>query len=117
MSGYDLTEAIREASDHLHADACPEDMDGCICGHYDREADIALTAALPHLEQQIRAQIAAEIESRAWEVASVHQFHTTTCTCGFYSPVARQRTEHILAQIAAADIARSTTRQEQDHDH
>lgn len=63
MSDIDLTEAIREASDRLHADSCPEDMCGCRCGHYDREAEIAIRAALPHLEQQIREQVADEIKA------------------------------------------------------
>lgn len=74
MTGYDLTEAIREASDHLHADSCPEDMCGCRCGHYDREAEIALTAALPHIEKQIRERVAAkawdEGAQAAWERSS-----------------------------------------------
>ena len=36
----------------LHGDACPDDPDpgeSCRCGDYEREAEIALSAAAPHL--------------------------------------------------------------------
>ena len=69
-------------------------------------AQDALAAAEPH----IRAKIAAEIEARQWEVESVHHFgfgeNGWACLCGFTSPVNRQRTEHITAELHAARIAR-----------
>ena len=53
--------AVRAIADALHGDACPVDPDpgeSCGCGDYEREAEIALTAAAPHLraawEQPIR---------------------------------------------------------------
>ena len=53
-------EAIRAIAAALHGDACPDDPDpgeSCGCGDYEREAEIALTAAAPHL----RAEMADEI--------------------------------------------------------
>ena len=44
--------AVRAIADALHGDACPVDPDpgeSCGCGDYEREAEIALTAAAPHL--------------------------------------------------------------------
>ena len=53
--------AIRAIAAALHGDACPADPDpgeSCGCGDYEREAEIALAAATPHLraawEQSIR---------------------------------------------------------------
>ena len=61
-------------------------------------------------DAELRAQIAAEIEARQWEVESVHHFgfgeNGWACLCGFTSPVKRQRTEHIIAELHAARIAR-----------
>ena len=65
MSGYDLTEAVEAAVQALRA-AGLADADGC--GYVlenvyaDGAVHVALTAALPHLEQQIREQVAKEIE-------------------------------------------------------
>ena len=53
---------IRAIADALHGDACPADPDtgeSCGCGSYEREAEIALTAAAPHL----RAGIAEEVRN------------------------------------------------------
>lgn len=95
MSGIDLTEAIREASDHLHADSCPdEDMHGCRCDQYDREAEIAIRAALPHLEQQLRAQIAAKAlreaadQLDAYSDGDVPDDPRWTCDLGYYGEAA-----------------------------
>ena len=52
--------AVRAVADALHGDACPVDPDpgeSCVCGDYEREAEIALSAATPHL----RAGIAEEV--------------------------------------------------------
>ena len=52
--------AIRAIAAALHGDACPADPDpgeSCGCGDYEREAEIALSAATPHL----RAGIAEEV--------------------------------------------------------
>ena len=52
--------AIRAIAAALHGDACPADPDpgeSCGCGDYEREAEIALTAAAPHL----RAGMADEL--------------------------------------------------------
>ena len=53
--------ALRAIAAALHGDACPADPDpgeSCGCGDYERESEIALTAATPHLraawEQPIR---------------------------------------------------------------
>ena len=54
--------AIRAIAAALHGDACPDDPDpgeSCRCGNYEREAEIALTAAAPHL----RAGIAEEVRN------------------------------------------------------
>ena len=52
--------AVRAIAAALHGDACPADPDpgeSCGCGDYERESEIALTAATPHL----RAGMADEI--------------------------------------------------------
>ena len=61
--------ALRAIAAALHGDACPADPDpgeSCGCGDYEREAEIALTAAAPHLraawEQPIRELCEAQIE-------------------------------------------------------
>ena len=44
--------ALRAIAAALHGDACPADPDpgeSCGCGDYEREAEIALAAATPHL--------------------------------------------------------------------
>lgn len=54
--------AVQAVADALHGDACPCDPDpgeACDCGSWDREAEIALTAASPHL----RAGIAEEVRA------------------------------------------------------
>ena len=63
-------EAIRAIAAALHGDACPADPDpgeSCGCGDYEREAEIALTAAAPHLraawEQELREAVTDEIRS------------------------------------------------------
>ena len=53
-------EAIKAIADALHGDACPADPDtgeSCGCGNYEREAEIALTAAMPAIREQIAAEI------------------------------------------------------------
>ena len=60
-------EAIEAAGLALHCDACTNDgHDGCDTSDWDREAEVALDAALAVL----RAQIAAEIDSEAQAMAS-----------------------------------------------
>ena len=61
--------AVRAIAAALHGDACPADPDpgeSCGCGDYEREAEIALTAATPHLraawEQPIRGLCEAAIK-------------------------------------------------------
>ena len=64
-----LADAIYAAGRALHADACTEGdpHDGCDCGDWDREAEIAVRAALPSIEHQLRElirkgeQIASEL--------------------------------------------------------
>ena len=62
--------AIWAIADALRGDACPVDPDpgeSCGCGDYEREAEIALTAAAPHLraawEQELREAVTDEIRS------------------------------------------------------
>ena len=59
-----LADAIYAAGQALHADACTEGdpHDGCDCGDWDREAEIAVRAALPSIEHQLRELIAQEAE-------------------------------------------------------
>ena len=48
--------AIWAIADALRGDACPVDPDpgeSCGCGDYEREAEIALTAALPIIERAV----------------------------------------------------------------
>ena len=57
-------EAIRAIAAALHGDACPEDPDpgeSCGCGDYEREAEIALAAALPIIKQAVQEARAEEI--------------------------------------------------------
>ena len=52
--------AIRAIAAALHGDACPADPDpgeSCGCGDYEREAEIALTAATPHLRAETVDQL------------------------------------------------------------
>ena len=52
--------AVLAGAEALHGDACPVDPDpgeSCVCGDYEREAEIALSAATPHL----RAGIAEDL--------------------------------------------------------
>lgn len=60
-----LADAIYAAGQALHADACTEGdpHDGCDCGDWDREAEIAVRAALPSIEHQLRELIAQAIEA------------------------------------------------------
>ena len=59
-----LADAIYAAGQALHVDACTEGdpHDGCDCGDWDREAEIAVRAALPSIEHQLRELIALEEE-------------------------------------------------------
>ena len=89
------TEQVRETYSALcKTDAADAEFDRWLAAH----------------DAELREQIAAEIEARQWAVASTHHFgfgeHGWTCLCGFKSPVKRQRTEHIIAEIDAARIAR-----------
>ena len=61
--------AIRAIAAALHGDACPADPgpgESCGCGNYERESEIALAAATPHLraawEQPIRGLCEAAIK-------------------------------------------------------
>lgn len=58
--------AVRAVADALHGDACPADPDpgeSCVCGDYEREAEIALTAAAPHLRAAWAAELGATFQS------------------------------------------------------
>ena len=58
--------AIRAIAAALHGDACPADPDpgeSCGCGDYEREAEIALTAATPHLRAAWAAELGATFQS------------------------------------------------------
>ena len=66
--------ALRAIAAALHGDACPADPDpgeSCRCGDYEREAEIALTAATPHLRAAWAAdlveKIKAEINDVDWD--------------------------------------------------
>lgn len=73
MTGYDLTEAVNAAVQALRA-AGLADNDGA--GYVlenvyaDGAVHVALTSALPHLEQQIREQVAQDIEAMANPLAT-----------------------------------------------
>ena len=71
-----LADAIYAAGQALHVDACTEGdpHDGCDCGDWDREAEIAVRAALPSIEHQLRELIAQAIE--ALPNLSVNHFGT-----------------------------------------
>ena len=60
-----LADAIYAAGQALHVDACTEGdpHDGCDCGDWDREAEVAVRAALPSIEHQLRELIAQAIEA------------------------------------------------------
>ena len=56
--------AIRAIAAALHGDACPDDPDpgeSCGCGDYEREAETALDAALPIIEQSVQEVRAEKI--------------------------------------------------------
>jgi hypothetical protein len=96
--------AVRAIADALHGDACPVDPDpgeSCGCGDYEREAEIALTAAAPHL----RAEFIAEVRRAQFEVEARHHFGFgeggIKCLCGFESVRNRSRTEHITGAVLA----------------
>ena len=61
-----LADAIYAAGEALHVDACTEGdpHDGCDCGDWDREAEIAVRAALPSIEHQLRELIAHWVGER-----------------------------------------------------
>lgn len=71
-----IADAIYAAGQALHVDACTEGdpHDGCDCGDWDREAEIAVRAALPSIEHQLRELIAQAIE--ALPNLSVNHFGT-----------------------------------------
>lgn len=71
-----LADAIYAAGQALHVDACTEGdpHDGCDCGDWDREAEIAVKAALLSIEHQLRELIAQAIE--ALPNLSVNHFGT-----------------------------------------
>ena len=59
--------AIRAIAAALHGDACPADPDtgeSCGCGDYEREAEIALTAATPHLRAAWEQEMAEKIRAK-----------------------------------------------------
>ena len=59
--------AIRAIAAALHGDACPADPDpgeSCGCGDYEREAEIALTAAAPHLRAAWEQEMAEKIRAK-----------------------------------------------------
>ena len=82
--------AVRAIADALHGDACPVDPDpgeSCGCGDYEREAEIALTAATPHLraawEQPIRELCERAI--RASEISLSRTFNGTPFPATLYA--------------------------------
>ena len=61
--------AIRAIAAALHGDACPADPDpgeSCGCGDYEREAEIALTAATPHLRAAWEQEMARAVKRLPW---------------------------------------------------
>ena len=61
----------------LHGDACPADPDpgeSCGCGDYERESEIALTAAAPHIRADERRRVAEEIRARIDSAEDEHPF-------------------------------------------
>ena len=59
--------AIRAIAAALHGDACPDDPDpgeSCGCGDYERESEIALTAAAPHLRAAWEQEMAEKIRAK-----------------------------------------------------
>ena len=110
LTGY-YPESYARLMDILNGGILPDWDDD---DHNRHEAEFR--ADLAAHDAEVRAQIAAEIEARQWVVASAHHFgfgeHGWTCLCGFTSPVSRQRTEHIIAEIAAARIACGTAAKE-----
>ena len=61
--------ALRAIAAALHGDACPVDLDpgeSCGCGDYEREAEIALTAAAPHLRAAWEQEMARAVKRLPW---------------------------------------------------
>lgn len=73
MSDIDLTEAVEAAARAQH-DGCGCIESGSPVGVWaKKEALVALTAALPHIERQVREQVAREIEARLPDADSSSQ--------------------------------------------
>ena len=69
--------AIRAIAAALHGDACPADPDpgeSCGCGDYERESEIALTTAAPHIRADERRRVAEEIRARIDSAEDEHPF-------------------------------------------
>ena len=61
--------AIRAIAAALHGDACPADPDpgeSCGYGDYERESEIALTAATPHLRAAWEQELARAVKRLPW---------------------------------------------------
>ena len=56
-------------------------------------ADASLPRALDALEAVLK---------EVWRIESGHHFHGTTCTCGYASHRARDRTEHLTRPLTDA---------------
>ena len=107
MSDTPTTELVRKAYVHAYA---PQQFFGPVASADRASLGDDFDRWLAAHDAELREQIAREIETRQWAVASTHHFgfgeHGWTCLCGFKSPVNRQRTEHIIAEIDADRIAR-----------
>ena len=67
ITGDHQQAALRAIAAALHGDACPVDPDpgeSCGCGDYEREAEIALTAAAPHLRAAWEQEMAEKIRAK-----------------------------------------------------
>ena len=68
MTTIDHQQAAKSAA-ALHGDACPADPDpgeSCGCGDYERESEIALTAATPHLRAAWEQELARAVKRLPW---------------------------------------------------
>ena len=91
--------AVRAIADALHGDACPVDPDpgeSCGCGDYEREAEIALTAATPHL----RAAWAEEV--RAIDIPE-HRLHDQLPSDHWYAGQKAMRDEIVTLLEGGAE--------------
>ena len=99
MTGYDLTDAVEAAWEVLDEDGhngldCRPDVPTTAT------AERAVRAALPHLEQQIRERVAAEIEVHASDYRDAEDFPAPA------QPTQTYDLSYLAALKRAATIAR-----------